>query len=106
MTDYDYNPLIREPSKPSTRELIEQECDALRELLLAKNDAYGDSVADPVRVFSRADSVEAIKIRCDDKLARIARGHALPDESKRDTIRDLAGYLILLLALTRGEGER
>ena len=103
MTDYDYNPLIREPSKPSTRELIEQECDALRELLLAKNDAYGDSVADPVRVFSRADSVEAIKIRCDDKLARIARGHSMPDESMRDTILDLCGYLILLLALPRGD---
>jgi hypothetical protein len=93
-------------AKLSTRELITQECDALRELLLAKNDAYGDSALDPLRVFSRASVSEQIRVRIDDKLSRLARGHALPDETMTQTVQDLAGYLILLLIQLRGEGEQ
>jgi hypothetical protein len=65
-------------------------------MLAEKNKAYGNSAADPVRVFSRAPADEQILVRIDDKLSRIVRGHAVAGE---DTVRDLIGYLALLLAV-------
>lgn len=80
----------------NTREKIIATCAEIEALLLAKNAAYGDSALQPVRVFSRADPAEQIRVRIDDKLSRLARGNALPDESLRDTLDDLIGYLVLL----------
>lgn len=71
-------------------------CDAIKALLLEKNRAYGDSALSPLRVFSRADTVEQIRVRIDDKLSRLSRGHALADESMDQTVDDLLGYLVLL----------
>jgi hypothetical protein len=72
--------------------LIAEECDAIKALLLSKNAAYGNSALDPVRIFSKADPVEQIKVRLDDKLSRLARGSAAGE----DVISDLLGYLVLL----------
>ena len=72
--------------------LIAEECDAIKALLLSKNAAYGNSALDPVRIFSKADTVEQIKVRLDDKLSRLARGSAAGE----DVISDLLGYLVLL----------
>lgn len=72
--------------------MIANECDALKALLIRKNVAYGDSALDPVRIFSKADPIEQIRVRLDDKLSRLARGSA-DDE---DVEQDLLGYLILL----------
>ncbi len=83
-------------SYSDTQAAIAEECDALKAMLLRKNAAYGDSALDPLRVFSRVDAVEQIRVRIDDKISRLARGHALPDESLQDTEDDLGGYLILL----------
>ena len=60
-------------------------------MLLSKNANYGNSVFDPIRVFSRADWLEAINVRCDDKLSRIARGNSAGEDAELDLI----GYLIL-----------
>lgn len=77
----------------STERLLAQECDAIKDMLIAKNRAYGDSAISPVRVFSRASAEEQILVRIDDKLSRIQRGHEHADD---DTVLDLIGYLILL----------
>jgi len=74
--------------------------DTIRDLLIEKNAAYGNSALDPVRVFSKADPAEQILVRIDDKLSRLKRGHEYPGD---DTIRDLIGYLILFLIATEGE---
>jgi hypothetical protein len=71
---------------------IAKVCDSIKEMLVAKNKAYGDSALDPVRVFSKTNSVDQIAIRIDDKLSRVQRGHEYPGD---DTIDDLIGYLIL-----------
>jgi hypothetical protein len=84
-----------------TQREIRQVCDDLCELLIQKNRAYGDSALSPMRVFSRADAVEQIKVRIDDKLSRLSRGYAMPDESLDDTISDLMGYLVLLRVAVR-----
>jgi hypothetical protein len=69
---------------------------AVGEMLEAKNAAYGNSAADPLRIFSRASAEEQLLVRIDDKLSRVARGRGVEDE---DVVRDLVGYLALLVAV-------
>ena len=76
----------------TTAEAIIEECNAIKGMLLDKNRKYGDSALSPVRVFSRADTIEQINVRIDDKLSRIRSGQADDDE---DAEKDLIGYLIL-----------
>lgn len=78
----------------TTQQLIKEVVGDVQSLLLEKNKAYGDSAVDPVRIFSKADNLEQIYVRIDDKLSRVKRGHEYPGD---DTIKDLIGYLVLLL---------
>ena len=78
----------------NTEEKILQVTNEIKDLLIAKNRKYGDSALSPVRIFSKADTVEQIKIRIDDKLSRISNGHG--EDLDEDTVVDLIGYLILL----------
>lgn len=73
--------------------LIEQECNDLRDLLLSKNRKYGNSALEPSRIFSRADAVEQIKVRLDDKITRLKNAQ---DDEDEDVVQDLMGYLVLL----------
>lgn len=81
--------------------LIAEECVALRDMLHEKNKAYGNSALDPLRIFSKADPVEQILVRVDDKLSRLMRGSAAGE----DVERDLLGYLILLRVARRLKGS-
>ena len=79
----------------NTKQKIKSKCKALEELLLFKNEKYGDSALAPLNIFSEANAVAGIKMRIDDKLKRI-KNAGLVDETE-DTLQDLAGYLILLM---------
>lgn len=72
---------------------IAQACDEIKQLLIDKNRKYGDSAMNPVRIFSKSDSVEQLKVRIDDKLNRLKN---LQEDETEDTVTDLIGYLILL----------
>jgi hypothetical protein len=85
----------------TTHELIELECRNLSALLIQKNTAYGNSFADPVRIFSRVSPEEGLNIRIDDKLSRIARGQNAGEDAELDLI----GYLILKRVLGRLEDK-
>jgi hypothetical protein len=67
-------------------------CEEVKRVLLEKNRAYGNSALDPVRIFSRGDTVEQLNVRIDDKISRIARGSEYAGD---DTELDLIGYLVL-----------
>ena len=71
---------------------ITEVCDEVRRVLLEKNRTYGNSALDPVRIFSKADPVEQLNVRIDDKLSRLARGNEYAGD---DTELDLIGYLVL-----------
>ena len=73
-------------------------------LLKIKNELYGDSVQQPLRVFSKLDSQAGIRVRIDDKLSRLARGND-SIESDIDIVDDLIGYLILLRMMMEEEEE-
>jgi hypothetical protein len=81
---------------------IERKCAEIKDMLLVKNQAYGDSALNPVRIFSQSDNVEQIKVRIDDKLSRLARGQAAGE----DVLLDLVGYLVLLMVAQEQEGAR
>lgn len=73
-------------------ELIKEECDKIFNLLKEKNLKYGNSALSPQRIFSKADPIEQINVRIDDKLSRIKNRQNNEDE---DVEQDLIGYLIL-----------
>lgn len=87
--------------QPEVGTCIDAVCGDLAAMLREKNEAYGNSVLEPVRVFSKADAIEQIKVRMDDKLSRLVRG----DDAGEDTIRDLVGYWVMWEVAKRMEGK-
>jgi hypothetical protein len=70
-------------------------------LLVEKNRKYGDSALNPKRIFSKASTIEQLKVRIDDKLSRMANRQ---DDDDEDPEWDLMGYLVLLrIARLRGD---
>ena len=73
--------------------------DGLGTFLIEKNRRYGNSVMEPLGVFSKhitttnAQSQNAVLARLDDKLSRIKNS----DELRPNDIVDLCGYLIFLI---------
>ena len=76
--------------------LISDECEQIKDLLLAKNREYGNSALEPINVFSGFTAEQQIDVRIDDKLKRLQTIKSL-DEVRvhEDTEADLIGYLIL-----------
>jgi len=77
---------------PAGHKIIDQ-CLELAEMLIKKNASYGNSALNPIRIFSKADKIEQIKVRIDDKLNRIKNGTEFIGDNEID---DMLGYLILL----------
>lgn len=83
----------------TTAELIIIECDSIKNMLLDKNAAYGDSVHQMGPLFD-VDPVIGIQSRINDKIRRI-QNKGLTDLTE-DSLQDLIGYLIhLRIALLR-----
>jgi hypothetical protein len=87
----------------NTKDKIKLKCRQLEDLLVRKNDAYGDSALEPLGVFSSATASSGIKIRLDDKLKRIANAGIVEDTE--DTLIDIAGYIILLIIAKENESN-
>lgn len=75
-------------------EEIKAMCDAVAQMLIEKNRKYGNSALEPLRIFSKADMLETIRVRMDDKLCRIKNEQSDEDE---DVYMDLMGYLVLYM---------
>lgn len=85
--------LVERPGR-SFESNVRRILDKIGDELVSKNQAYGDSALNPVRIFSKADRTEQLNVRLDDKLSRVARGHEYPGD---DTLKDIVGYIILLM---------
>lgn len=84
-----------------TENYIIEEGNKVIELLVSKNQAYGDSALNPANIFAKGNAVENLCCRIDDKLMRIKnKGIGVNTE---DTVQDLIGYLILLKVALRKE---
>ena len=82
---------------------IAEVCDDIKQLLLKKNEQYGDSALYPIRILSGASPVEQILVRIDDKLNRIAQGGILEDDE--DVVSDLIGYFVLLKVALKNQQQ-
>jgi hypothetical protein len=81
-------------------EQISRVYDQLKQLQLSKNADYGDSAFEDVEVFGQViPAKNGILARIADKLKRLESEKLEVSESKSDTIRDLIGYLVVLLIL-------
>lgn len=76
--------------------------EGIHKMLVEKNTAYGDSALNPLRLFSRADAVESLCVRIDDKINRIKNRGITPDTE--DSVADLIGYLVLLQVARKRKG--
>lgn len=78
-----------------TQQKIIEITEAMRDLLLYKNEKYGDSALRPKQIFYKGDAVNSILIRLDDKLGRImANTETTP---RINDVADIIGYCTLLL---------
>lgn len=68
--------------------------DSMKDLLLYKNEKYGDSALNPNNIFYKGDSTNSILIRLDDKLGRVKNS---PKNPKINDVADIIGYCSLLL---------
>ena len=67
---------------------------SLNHFLTVKNQRYGDSALNPLKIFSKFDEeLGGIGQRIDDKLSRINNSDTL----RKNDVVDLAGYLILVM---------
>lgn len=92
MQDYRQGAEEGEWPTAATQEKIADVCNEIKRILIDKNRKYGDSAINPIRLFSKADAVEQINVRIDDKISRIKSAQ---DDDTEDAELDLIGYLIL-----------
>lgn len=79
----------------NSKEKIIEIMDSMNDLLLYKNEKYGDSALSPNNIFYKGDSTNSILIRLDDKIGRIKNN---PDSLPRmNDVCDIIGYCTLLL---------
>lgn len=83
-----------------TQRKIVELTEAMRDLLLYKNEKYGDSALSPKHIFYKGDAVNSILIRLDDKLGRIMASHV----PLINDVADIIGYCTLLL-ISIGAGK-
>ena len=78
-----------------TQDKIIEITEAMRDLILYKNEKYGDSALHPKRIFHKGNAVSSILIRLDDKLSRVMENN---DQLPRvNDVADIIGYCTLLL---------
>ena len=90
---------LQPPKKPEIQRRgvaleIGEVCDEIKEFLIAKNEQYGNSALDPVRIFSKASTEEQLRVRIDDKISRLVRGDDAI-EADSDIVDDLIGYFVM-----------
>ena len=82
----------------STQEKIVEITDATKDLLLYKNEKYGDSALNPLGIFTKhlknvPENIASILVRLDDKLGRVKNSDSL----RTNDVSDIIGYCTLLL---------
>ena len=80
---------------PPTQQKIHEILEAMTDLLLYKNQKYGDSAINPKKIFYKGDSTNSILIRLDDKLGRVMSN--TEEKPRVNDVADIIGYCTLLL---------
>lgn len=104
--DYSAENQLKTPAERS-QDKISEVIENLREMLISKNQNYGNSAFTPPVLCPKMDPEKALLVRMSDKVARLASlASGEKDrvgESMEDTLYDLAGYCILAIIAMRKE---
>lgn len=81
-----------------TQQKIVELTQATQDLLLYKNEKYGDSALNPLGIFTKhlktvPENTASILVRLDDKLGRVKNAESL----RTNDVSDIIGYCTLLL---------
>ncbi len=90
-------------------EMLRDDGTKIIDTLISKNTHYDNSAMNPFNVFAKGNAFDKIKVRIDDKLARLSnafQADVQPNDisaifGNEDTIQDLIGYLLLLRCAAR-----
>ena len=101
----EYTPVQLMRNKDTSHKIIDV-FDEVKRMVVEKNQAYGDSIFKPSRVFYKgsAEPGDLIRIRMDDKISRLIQGDK-DIGSDEDVIKDLMGYCAILLVTMREDKE-
>ena len=80
---------------PPTQQKIHEIMGAMKDLLLYKNQKYGDSAINPKGIFYKGDSTNSLLIRLDDKIGRVMSN--TEEKPRVNDVCDIIGYCTLLL---------
>jgi len=75
----------------------------VKDMLIKKNQDYGNSALQPINIFSECSAVEQLSVRIDDKLKRFSNSGR--KNYNEDTILDLIGYLVILYIALEGRSS-
>lgn len=81
-------------TKINTEWKVNKITEGLNGLIQYKNKNYGDSAINPLKIFNKVESNNAIEIAIDNKISRIQNAESL----RKNDITDLVCYGILLMA--------
>jgi len=70
-------------------------CESMKDLLLYKNEKYGDSALNPEPIFYKGNATNSILIRLNDKIGRIKNN--MEELPRVNDVCDVIGYCTLLL---------
>lgn len=88
--------ILEEESEDSARYQLAEVGLALTDLLIRKNERYGNSALQPVEVFAKGVTArQRMAIRMDDKINRLANGLGTSADDGEHPGIDLAGYILL-----------
>ena len=86
---------MKTPIRVPTQQKIHEIMGAMKDLLLYKNQKYGDSAINPKKIFYKGDSTNSILIRLDDKIGRVMSN--TEEKPRINDVCDIIGYCTLLL---------
>lgn len=78
-----------------TQQKIIDVLDGMKNLLLYKNQKYGDSALKPKNIFYKGDATNSILVRLDDKIGRVTFN--TEEKPRVNDVADIIGYCTLLL---------
>lgn len=91
---FEFDELPDDKKMSDSQDKICKVLDAMKDLLVYKNQKYGDSALHPNNVFYKGNSTNSILIRLDDKIGRIKNNNG---DIRVNDVCDFIGYLTLLL---------
>ena len=88
------NDIILHKPEEESKAAIKNKFDSIRDMVLEKNELYGNAALEPYAVFSNATPAERLRARIDEKISRYRTNK---EGDKESPLVDLVGSLVLLI---------